>query len=166
MTFAFRTSKLPYYLPALALALALSQKPACATPEAPSSPAPEKTASLPPAEVLHWLTSGGESAAINVLKDKLQTKGIGWKDVAIAGGGGDQAMTALRARVISGKPPTAAQLIGFTAREWAAANLVGNITSLAEEQKWKDVIPPQLFEFTTYKNEWFNVPMTIHTINS
>ena len=29
-------------------------------------------------EVLHWWTSGGEAAALNVLKDDLQSKGIGW----------------------------------------------------------------------------------------
>lgn len=31
-------------------------------------------------EVLHWWTSGGEAAALNVLKDDLESKGIGWQD--------------------------------------------------------------------------------------
>jgi glucose/mannose transport system substrate-binding protein len=126
----------------------------------------QEASNLPPAEVLHWLTSAGESKALTVLKDKLQTEGISWKDVPIAGGGGDQAMTALRARVISGNAPTAAQLIGFTAREWAEADLVGDISEIAKENKWDQVIPPPLLSFTTYKNHWFNVPVTIHTINS
>ncbi|MBS3978930.1 MAG: sugar ABC transporter substrate-binding protein, partial [Rhodobacteraceae bacterium] len=50
-------------------------------------------------EVLHWWTSGGEAAALNVLKDDLATKSIGWVDMPVAGGGGEAAMTALRARV-------------------------------------------------------------------
>ena len=44
-------------------------------------------------EVLHWWTSGGEAAAVGVLKDDLASKGVGWKDMPIAGGGGDAAMT-------------------------------------------------------------------------
>jgi len=29
-------------------------------------------------EVLHWWTSGGEAAALNVLKEDLQSKEVGW----------------------------------------------------------------------------------------
>ena len=36
-------------------------------------------------EVLHWWTSGGEAAAIGVLKDTLAKEGIGWKDAPVAG---------------------------------------------------------------------------------
>jgi len=36
-------------------------------------------------EVLHWWTSGGEAAAVGVLKDDLEGKGIGWKDMRIKG---------------------------------------------------------------------------------
>jgi len=64
-------------------------------------------------EVLHWWTAGGEAGALTVLKDDLSTKGITWKDMPVAGGGGAQAMTVLRARVTSGNPPTAVQMAGF-----------------------------------------------------
>ena len=47
-------------------------------------------------EVLHWWTSGGEAAALDVLKKKLESQGITWKDMPVAGGGGEQAMTTLR----------------------------------------------------------------------
>ena len=39
-------------------------------------------------EVTHWWTSGGEAAAVGVLKDDLAGKGVGWKDMPVAGGGG------------------------------------------------------------------------------
>ena len=39
-------------------------------------------------EVMHWWTSGGEAAALNVLKQDLEGKGIGWADMPVAGGGG------------------------------------------------------------------------------
>lgn len=35
-------------------------------------------------EVLHWWTSGGEAAALNVLKDDLSGQGIGWVDMPVA----------------------------------------------------------------------------------
>ena len=54
-------------------------------------------------EVLHWWTSGGEAAALNVLKQDLEGQGIGWQDMPVAGGGGEQAMTVLRARVTAGR---------------------------------------------------------------
>ena len=43
--------------------------------------------------MLHWWTSGGEAAALNVLKQDLAKEGYAWKDVPVAGGGGGAAMT-------------------------------------------------------------------------
>ena len=42
-------------------------------------------------EVLHWWTSGGEAAALDVLKKDLESKGISWTDMPVAGGGGTEA---------------------------------------------------------------------------
>ena len=70
-------------------------------------------------EVLHWWTSGGEAGALNVLKQDLASQGIGWQDMPVAGGGGTQAMTVLRARITSGNPPSAVQLLGFDITDWA-----------------------------------------------
>ncbi|MER2298959.1 MAG: sugar ABC transporter substrate-binding protein, partial [Pseudomonas sp.] len=39
-------------------------------------------------EVVHWWTSGGEKAAVDVLKSKVEKDGFVWKDGAVAGGGG------------------------------------------------------------------------------
>ena len=47
-------------------------------------------------EVLHWWTSGGEAKAAAALKDSMKAKGHTWKDFAVAGGGGDAAMTVLK----------------------------------------------------------------------
>ena len=76
-------------------------------------------------EVLHWWTSGGEAAALNVLKEDLATKSIGWVDMPVAGGGGEAAMTALRARVTAGDPPTAVQMLGFDILDWAGEGASG-----------------------------------------
>ena len=53
-------------------------------------------------QMLHWWTSGGEAAALSVLKGDLAKEGYAWKDVPVAGGGGDAAMTALKAMVAAG----------------------------------------------------------------
>ncbi|MBY5592209.1 sugar ABC transporter substrate-binding protein, partial [Rhizobium leguminosarum] len=62
-------------------------------------------------QMLHWWTSGGEAAALNVLKEDLSKEGFAWKDVPVAGGGGDAAMTALKAMVAAGTYPTASQML-------------------------------------------------------
>ena len=64
-------------------------------------------------EVLHWWTSGGEAKSVAVLKKQLEKEGHAWKDFAVAGGGGDAAMTVLKSRVVAGNPPTAAQVKGL-----------------------------------------------------
>ena len=55
-------------------------------------------------EVLHYWTSGGEAKSAAELKKMMQAKGHTWRDFAVAGGGGDSAMTVLKSRVISGNP--------------------------------------------------------------
>src|SRR5882672_6677683 len=70
-------------------------------------------------EVLHYWTSGGESKAVGVLKTDIEKRGHVWKDSAIAGGGGANAMTVLKTRVISGNPPPAVQMRGPAVQDWA-----------------------------------------------
>ena len=85
-------------------------------------------------EVLHWWTSGGEASALNVLKDNLGTKEIGWIDMPVAGGGGEAAMTTLRARVTAGDAPTAVQMLGFDIQDWAAEGQLANLDTVAAEE--------------------------------
>ena len=64
--------------------------------------APSVQAAQAQVEVLHYWTSGGEAKSVAELKKMMAAKDIAWKDFAVAGGGGENAMTALKARVISG----------------------------------------------------------------
>ncbi len=86
-------------------------------------------------EVLHWWTSGGEAAALDVLKKNLEAQGVTWKDMPVAGGGGEAAMTALRARVTAGNPPTAVQALGFDITDWAKQGVVGDLGEVAAAEK-------------------------------
>src|SRR5579863_3876030 len=116
-------------------------------------------------QMLHWWTSGGEAAALNVLKQDLAKEGYSWKDVPVAGGGGEDAMTALKAMVAAGNPPTASQILGYYAKDYAEAGKLGDITSLATKEDWAKVVPTALQKFTTTDGKWGAVPVNIHSVN-
>jgi glucose/mannose transport system substrate-binding protein len=116
-------------------------------------------------EVLHWWTSGGEAAALNVLKDDLAGQDIGWNDMPVAGGGGEAAMTALRARVTAGNPPTAVQMLGFDIQDWAAEGALGNLDEVAAAEGWDAVVPAALQEFSKYDGHWIAAPVNVHSTN-
>jgi glucose/mannose transport system substrate-binding protein len=117
-------------------------------------------------EVLHWWTSGGEASALNLLKQDLESQGIGWQDVPVAGGGGTQAMTVLRARVTSGNPPTASQMLGFDILDWAnQEGTLANLNDVAAEEGWDAVVPEALQAFTKPNGEWIAAPVNVHSTN-
>ena len=116
-------------------------------------------------EVVHWWTSGGEATALKVLKDDMQKRGFGWKDSPIAGGGGDQARTVLRARVASGRPPEAMQMLGFNIQDYAEEGLLGNLDSIAAKEGWDKVVPAPLSRFSKYNGHWVAAPVNIHRTN-
>jgi glucose/mannose transport system substrate-binding protein len=116
-------------------------------------------------EVLHWWTSGGEAAAVGTLRDALADGGVGWVDMPVAGGGGSDAMTVLRARVTAGDPPTAVQMLGFSIQDWAAEGALANLDDLAAEQGWADVVPAALQRFSTYDGHWVAAPVNVHSTN-
>jgi len=116
-------------------------------------------------EVLHWWTSGGEASALNVLKEDLGGQDIGWQDMPVAGGGGTQAMTVLRARVTAGNPPSAVQLLGFDITDWAKEGALANLDSIATEGGWDGVVPDALQQFSKYDGHWVAAPVNIHSTN-
>ena len=116
-------------------------------------------------EVLHWWTSGGEAAALDVLKKDLESKGVTWQDMPVAGGGGEQAMTALRARVTAGNPPTAVQALGFDITDWAKQGVVGDLGAVADKEGWDKVIPAALQNFAKYDGKWIAAPVNVHSTN-
>jgi glucose/mannose transport system substrate-binding protein len=116
-------------------------------------------------EVLHWWTSGGEATALEVLKKDLETKGITWSDMPVAGGGGSEAMTVLRARVTAGNPPTSVQSLGFDITDWAKQGALTNVDEVAEKEKWGDVIPQALQKFSKYDGHWIAAPVNVHSTN-
>ena len=116
-------------------------------------------------EVLHWWTSGGEAAALDVLKTDLESQGVGWKDMPVAGGGGEAAMTTLRARVTAGNAPTAVQMLGFDIIDWANEGVLGNLNTVAGEENWDEVVPTALQSFAKHDGNWISAPVNVHSTN-
>ena len=122
------------------------------------------------AEVLHWWTSGGEAAALKVLKDDFANNGGVWKDMPVAGGGGDAAMQTLKARVVAGDPPTAAQIKGPSIQAWDDEGVVGppyHVDAVAKRENWDSLLSTQVANhmkcdgFTKY----CAAPVNIHRID-
>lgn len=119
----------------------------------------------PQAEVLHWWTSGGEAKSVAVLKEEFASKGGTWTDMPVAGGGGDAAMTALRARVLSGNAPTAVQLKGPAIQEWYEEGVLADISSVAEAQNWADVLPASIAGHMKCEGSWCAAPVNVHRVD-
>ncbi|MBX4991130.1 ABC transporter substrate-binding protein [Rhizobium binae] len=116
-------------------------------------------------QMLHWWTSGGEAAALNVLKEDLAKEGFAWKDVPVAGGGGDAAMTALKAMVAAGTYPTASQMLGYTVLDYAQAGVMGDLTETAKKEGWDKSVPAALQKFSVYDGKWVAAPVNVHSVN-
>ncbi|MBY6004104.1 ABC transporter substrate-binding protein [Salipiger bermudensis] len=119
----------------------------------------------PQAEVLHWWTSGGEAKAVGVLQEEFAENGGTWTDMPVAGGGGDAAMTALRARVLSGNAPTAVQLKGPAIQEWYEEGVLADISSVAEAEGWADVLPASIAAHMKCEDTWCASPVNVHRVD-
>ncbi|MBL8698283.1 MAG: carbohydrate ABC transporter substrate-binding protein [Alphaproteobacteria bacterium] len=116
------------------------------------------------AEVIHWWTSGGESAAVKVFADQFAKAGGTWIDTAIAGG--VNARTAAINRVVGGKPPTAMQFnTGKQFDELVENNMLADLDDVAAEGNWKKVVPPAFIDAVSRKGKIYAVPINIHGQN-
>lgn len=116
-------------------------------------------------EVLHWWTSGGEAKSVGELKKIMQGKGHTWKDFAVAGGGGDNAMTVLKSRVVAGNPPAAAQIKGPAIQEWASEGVLADLTTVATAEKWDSLLPGVVADVMKYKGKYVAAPVNVHRVN-
>ena len=119
----------------------------------------------PQAEVLHWWTSGGEAKSVAVLQQEFADNGGTWTDMPVAGGGGDAAMQALRARVLAGNAPTAVQLKGPAIQEWYEEGVLADISSVAEAQGWADVLPASIAGHMKCEGTWCAAPVNVHRVD-
>lgn len=74
-------------------------------------------------------------------------------------------MTALKTRVISGNPPTAAQIKGPSIQEWGKEGTLANIDAAATEGKWDAVLPKVVADIMKYKGHYVAAPVNVHRVN-
>ena len=116
-------------------------------------------------EVLHWWTAGGEAKSAAVLKEKIEEQGHTWKDFAVAGGGGESAMTVLKTRAVSGNPPSAAQIKGHDIQEWGGLGFLTSLDATAKQEKWDDLLPAVVTKVMKWDGEYVAVPVNVHRVN-
>ncbi|WP_047043735.1 ABC transporter substrate-binding protein [Vibrio mexicanus] len=116
-------------------------------------------------EVLHWWTAGGEAKSAAVLKDMLEQQGHSWKDFAVAGGGGESAMTVLKTRAVSGNPPSAAQIKGHDIQEWGGLGFLTTLDNTAKQEQWDDILPSVVTKVMKWEDEYVAVPVNVHRVN-
>jgi glucose/mannose transport system substrate-binding protein len=116
------------------------------------------------AEVIHWWTSGGESAAVKVFADQFRAAGGTWVDTAIAGGA--NARTAAINRIVGGNPPTATQFnTGKQFDDLVDNDLLASVDAQAAAQNWKAILPPSFLQAVTRDGHQYAVPVNIHGQN-
>ncbi|MDP2570981.1 ABC transporter substrate-binding protein [Vibrio penaeicida] len=116
-------------------------------------------------EVLHWWTSGGEAKSAAVLKSKVEEQGHSWKDFAVAGGGGESAMTVLKTRAVSGNPPSAAQIKGHDIQEWGNLGFLTSLDDVAKAEKWESNLPEVVTKVMKHEGRFVAVPVNVHRVN-
>lgn len=119
----------------------------------------------PAAEVLHYWTSGGEARSVAVLQKEFANRGGTWTDMPVAGGGGEAAMTALRARVLSGNAPAAAQVKGPAIQEWYEEGVLADISGVAEANNWAAILPEAIAGHMKCEGTWCAAPVNVHRVD-
>lgn len=141
-------------VPVTALALGLAAWALAPAPAAAQAPAPR-------AEVIHWWTSGGESAAVKTLADAYRAAGGTWVDMAVALG--EQARAVAINRIVGGNPPTAAQF--NTSRQFldiVEQGMLNPLDEVAQREGWERVLPDVVLDVVRVKGHFYAVPINIH----
>jgi glucose/mannose transport system substrate-binding protein len=116
-------------------------------------------------EVLHFWTSPGEATSLAQLKSLIARRGHTWKDFAVVGGAGQNAMSVLKQRVAAGNPPASATIKGPALQDWAAQGALANLDWMAAFDRWDQVIPKSLQPYVKHKGHYVAVPVNIHRVN-
>ncbi|UEM25333.1 ABC transporter substrate-binding protein (plasmid) [Skermanella mucosa] len=124
--------------------------------------APAATAQT--AEVLHWWTSGGESAALGEVRSAFTARGGTWNDTPIAGGA--NARAAAVNRMIGNDAPAIFQFsVGEQLKELAAQGFVGDVQQVAAAGNWDAVLPPLIARIAKEDGKYIAAPLNIHGEN-
>ncbi|MHA4871201.1 ABC transporter substrate-binding protein [Duganella sp. PWIR1] len=113
------------------------------------------------ATVIHWWTSGGESAAVKQFADAYNKAGGQWIDQAVAGA--DQSRATTINRIVGGNAPTAAQFnTSKQFRDFVEQGLLNNVDDVAIANKWDQIMPPSILQAIKINGHFYAAPVNIH----
>ncbi len=118
-------------------------------------------AAAPKAEVIHWWTSGGESAAVKVFSEAYTATGGVWVDTAVALG--EQARSVAINRIVGGNPPTMAQF--NTSKQFldvVEQGMLNNVDEVAIRDGWDKFLPETVLNVVKVKGHYYAAPVDIH----
>ncbi len=113
------------------------------------------------AEVIHWWTSGGESAAVKVFSESYTATGGVWVDTAVALG--EQARSVAINRIVGGNPPTMAQF--NTSKQFldvVEQGMLNNVDEVAIRDGWDKFLPESVLNVVKVKGHYYAAPVDIH----
>lgn len=115
----------------------------------------------PQADVVHWWTSPGETAAMHALADAYRAAGGQWRDLAVVAS--EQARAAVTERITAGNPPTAAQ---FNPSQpflrLARQGRLNALDDVAAEGRWAEVLPAVLLDAVRVDGHIYAAPISVH----
>ncbi|ANL30618.1 sugar ABC transporter substrate-binding protein (plasmid) [Rhizobium phaseoli] len=115
----------------------------------------------PTIEMMSSWTSGGEAAALNVIKTEFEKRGGVWEDSSIAGFGAADA--AFQNRIVAGDAPGAKQgVIGLAAADFVSQGLFNPIDDVAAAGKWAGVLPKSITDLISYDGKVYLAPTGAH----
>lgn len=118
----------------------------------------------PSTEVVHFWTSGGEQAALGVIRTAFESEGGVWRDRPTKGN--DASRKIVLDRIVAGYPPAAMQWhAGSDLREIVEMGAVGDIDEVARRGQWERVMPRVVVDRISHAGKFYLAPVGIHGEN-
>lgn len=115
----------------------------------------------PTVEVLTSWTSGGEAAALGVIRSAFEKRGGDWKDSSIAGFGAADA--SFQNRIVAGDPPSGHQIvIGRSSDDFVKQGLLAPIDDVAKAGKWDQVLAKSVYDLISFNGKTYLAPTGAH----
>lgn len=123
-------------------------------------------ANAEPIEVLHSWNGESDAKAFAVLRTAVTDKGHSWRDFTVVGGGGNGMANALLSfRVLSGNPPSLAQVATPAIEQWARQGRLANVDTVAKAQNWDALLPAPVRAAVQHNGSYVAVPVNVHRLN-
>lgn len=119
-------------------------------------------------EVFTWWTEGGEKAGLDGLVSTFEDQFPDYEFVngAVAGGAGSNAKAVLASRLQSQDPPDTFQAhAGAELADYIKAGQLQDVSSLYDEEGWRDTFPEGVIDALTVDGKIYSVPANIHRAN-